>query len=90
MGFRPLEINSLNKLNTCPPILPNCCSIEYRYEKELELPQLPEMVFGDNVLRVEHASGCGVELNALDALRKVDPHHDHMKVAAANEWQEAR
>ena len=48
------------------------------------------MVFGDNVLRVEHASGCGVEFNALDSLRKVDPHNDHMKVAAANEWQEAR
>ena len=48
------------------------------------------MVFGDNVLRVEHASGCSVEFNALDALRKVDAHHDKMKVAAAEEWQEAR
>ncbi|XP_033107007.1 TIP41-like protein [Anneissia japonica] len=61
-----------------------------RYQRSLELPQLPEMVFGDNVLRIEHQAGFGIEFNALDALKLVDAHQDLLKVAVAKAWQEAR
>ncbi|XP_077977013.1 TIP41-like protein [Glandiceps talaboti] len=61
-----------------------------RYQRDLQLPQLPEMVFGGNVLRVIHSDGFGIEFNALDALKLVDPIHDLMKVAVADRWREAR
>lgn len=48
------------------------------------------MVFASNSLSVTHDSGFGVTFNALDALRLVDAEHDLMKVAVAQEWQEAR
>ena len=66
------------------------CSPNLRFESQLRLPQLPEMVFADNVLRLKHAAGFGIEFNALDALRLVDPDHDHLKVAVSQAWKEAR
>ena len=42
-----------------------------RFESELELPQFPEMVFGNNILKLEHSDGYGIEFNALDALKGV-------------------
>ncbi|XP_059142040.1 TIP41-like protein isoform X2 [Physella acuta] len=61
-----------------------------KYEQELRLPQLPEMVFAENCLKIYHQSGCGIEFNALDALRLVDASTDLIKVAASEEWQNAR
>ncbi|XP_022089894.1 TIP41-like protein [Acanthaster planci] len=61
-----------------------------RYHQELELPQLPEMIFGDNVLRIMNVGGYGIEFNAFDSLKRVDAHNDPIKVAAAQKWQEAR
>lgn len=61
-----------------------------RISAELELPSLPEMVFGDNTLQIDHAAGFGIQFNALDALRLVDNKHDLMKVAVAEEWQNSR
>ncbi|XP_036358227.1 TIP41-like protein isoform X1 [Octopus sinensis] len=60
------------------------------YEKELTLPQLPEMVFADNILRLEHNDGFGLEFNALDALKCVDAEHDLLQVAASQVWKNAR
>ena len=48
------------------------------------------MVFADNVLRLEHSDGFGLEFNALDALKRVDAHNDVLKVAATKVWREAR
>lgn len=56
----------------------------------MELPQVPEMIFADNVLRVVHDDGYGIEFNALDALKCVDAHHDPLKVAVSQAWREAR
>ncbi|XP_013380103.1 TIP41-like protein isoform X1 [Lingula anatina] len=61
-----------------------------RFETELKLPQLPEMIFANNKLRLVHTDGFGIEFNALDALRLVDAEHDLMKVAVADAWREAR
>ncbi|XP_028414892.1 TIP41-like protein [Dendronephthya gigantea] len=61
-----------------------------RFTSELKLPSLPEMVFGDNCLRIQHEVGFGLEFNALDALRLVDSERDLMKVACADAWQKSR
>ena len=61
-----------------------------RFESQLELPQFPEMIFADNILRIEHCEGFGLEFSALDALKLVDAHNDPLKVAVAEEWKEAR
>lgn len=54
------------------------------------MPSLPEMLFGDNVLRIQHTDGYGIEFNAIDALKQVSSMEDTVKVACAQEWQESR
>ncbi|PWA14596.1 hypothetical protein CCH79_00017620, partial [Gambusia affinis] len=54
------------------------------------MPSLPEMLYGDNVLRIQHTDHYGIEFNAIDALKKVNNMEDTVKVACAQEWQESR
>ncbi|KAM6970065.1 TIP41-like protein [Aplochiton taeniatus] len=61
-----------------------------RLAEEMNMPSLPEMLFGDNVLRIQHSDGYGIEFNAIDALRRVNNLQDSVKVACAQEWQESR
>lgn len=61
-----------------------------RLAEEMHMPALPEMLFGDNVLRIEHSDGFGIEFNAIDALKRVNNLQDSVKVACAQEWQESR
>lgn len=61
-----------------------------RLADEMNMPSLPEMLFGDNVLRIQHSDGYGIEFNANDALRRVNNMEDVVKVACAQEWQESR
>lgn len=56
----------------------------------MELPSIPEMVFGENLLQITHENGFGIQFNAFDALKKVDNKCDLMKVAVAEEWQSKR
>ncbi|XP_043928282.1 TIP41-like protein [Protopterus annectens] len=59
--------------------------------EEMHVPGLPEMLFGDNVLRIQHTEGFGIEFNAKDALRRVrNCQQELVKVACAEEWQESR
>ncbi len=48
------------------------------------------MIFAENTLRVEHSGGFGIAFTAHDALKRVDAHHDLLKVAATKVWTEAR
>lgn len=52
----------------------------------------PEMIFGDNLVQIQHvASGWTIELNAFDALDKVDKTGSSMlAVSYSKEWQESR
>ncbi|KAL5010664.1 hypothetical protein ScPMuIL_012969 [Solemya velum] len=61
-----------------------------KFESALALPQLPEMIFADNVLRLDHSSGFSLDFTALEALKLVDAHNDPLKVAVAQAWTEAR
>ncbi|XP_078265292.1 TIP41-like protein isoform X2 [Rhinoraja longicauda] len=58
--------------------------------EEMKMHSLPEMLFGDNVLKVQHAGGFGIVFNATDALKTVDNGHGTVKVACADAWQESR
>lgn len=61
-----------------------------RFDQDLELPSLPEMVFPESTLRLEHESGAVLEFLALDALKPVNPSEDLLKVAVAEEWTRQR
>lgn len=52
----------------------------------------PEMIFGDNVVSVEHLeSGWVIEFNSFDALDRVDKTGGSMlQVAHSKEWQSTR
>ena len=62
-----------------------------RIEKELELPALPEMLFGATTLKLQNKDNEFVLLfSSIDALRLVDNKRDLMKVAVAENWQKER
>lgn len=85
---QPLQCGSLNKEDST---IYNASLCDFcLYEKELKLPQLPEMTFASNCIRLEHDKGFGIEFNALEALKLVDSKNDVMKVAIAEAWQESR
>lgn len=51
----------------------------------------PEMIFGDNMVSIEHASGWGINFNTYDALDRVDKTGGSMlQVAHSKEWQSTR
>jgi len=66
-------------------LLPVC-----RFEAQLELPHVPDMIFAENCLRLVHQSGFGIEFTTLDALKCVGTEHGIVQVAGAKEWKEAR
>jgi len=67
-----------------------CCNCVDRFEAQLDLPHLPDMIFADNSLRLVHESGFGVEFTALDALKCVGIEQDVVQVANAHAWKAAR
>jgi type 2A phosphatase activator TIP41 len=71
-------------------ILPSKGELRDLYETEIQLPHLPDMLFADNVLRLKHKNGFGLEFKAFDALKLVDPKADLIKVSVAKEWKESR
>ncbi|KAG0212736.1 hypothetical protein BGX31_001437 [Mortierella sp. GBA43] len=59
---------------------------------DLGIP-IPEMIFGNNYLSIEHASGFKLEFKALPALAMVDKSSkssDLIKVSYAREWFDRR
>jgi len=54
------------------------------------LHSMPDMLFNENLLRLEHSSGVGIEFNALDALKLIEETKDPLQVAVADGWQSAR
>ncbi|EPE32972.1 hypothetical protein GLAREA_05984 [Glarea lozoyensis ATCC 20868] len=59
--------------------------------ERLSIP-VPEMIFGDNMVAIEHlATGWRMEFNAYDALDRVDKTDKNMlKVAYSQEWSSSR
>lgn len=66
------------------------CNICKYYLSLPQLHSLPDMLFKDNVFKLEHYSGVGIEFNPLDALRLVKETKDPLQVAVAGGWQSAR
>ena len=51
----------------------------------------PEMIFGDNMVSIEHRSGWAINFNTYDALDRVDKSGESMlQVAHSREWQSTR
>ena len=63
---------------------------EIRFNQDLKLPSLPEMVFPESSLKIEHASGVTLEFLAMDALQLVNTSEYPLKVAMADEWSKQR
>lgn len=61
-----------------------------RFNKTLELPHLPEMVFPNNILTLIHPTGGKIEFNTLDALKLVSNGRLALQVACAEAWKETR
>lgn len=59
--------------------------------QKLGIP-VPEMIFGDNMVSIEHlSSGWRLEFNAFNALDRVDKTDKNMlKVAYSKEWSSSR
>lgn len=61
-----------------------------RFERNLPLPSLPDMVFANNLLQITHTSGGSIAFNSLEALKCVNDREDILQVAHAEAWKEAR
>ncbi|XP_077449377.1 TIP41-like protein isoform X1 [Stigmatopora argus] len=77
------------KVTTAKNHIMNSKDLE-RLTQELNLPSLPEMLFGENMLRIQHGDGFGIEFNAIDALKRINNSDDNVQVACAQQWQESR
>lgn len=66
------------------------CNICKHHETLPTLHNMPDMLFNNNILKLEHYTGVGIEFNALDALKCVKETKDPLKVAVADGWQSAR
>ncbi|KAL1922334.1 uncharacterized protein VTP21DRAFT_9873 [Calcarisporiella thermophila] len=85
-GCRGIKINGWTLISKKASIL-NSSEIS-QTEKLLGIP-LPEMIFGNNELRLMHKSGFNFVFNAVDALKRVDvtsKSNELIKVAYAKEW----
>ncbi|XP_015596112.1 TIP41-like protein [Cephus cinctus] len=60
------------------------------YNRTLELPHMPDMVFPNNILTLKHVSGAVLQFNALDALRRVSNGKIQLQLACAEAWKESR
>ncbi|PIC39962.1 hypothetical protein B9Z55_011478 [Caenorhabditis nigoni] len=68
---------------------PNC--LKCKYDTELELDELPEMVFARNCLRIHFQSAGFIEFNTLDALKMViSDRLPDVQVGASSAWQSSR
>lgn len=56
----------------------------------MTLPHLPDMVFTQNSLKIDHSDGFGLRFEPLEPLRFVNDHDDLIHVAMAGEWVAAR
>lgn len=66
----------------------NGCFI--RYEERLHLPHFPDMTFANNLLRIQHKNGFGLEFKALDALVEVKDRCLGTVISVTEDWLKAR
>lgn len=92
VGIKPRPLYGPPLETAVPPRPPSLnLLLPFRFSRELAgLPSLPEMVFPDSCLLLEHEGGCGLKFSALEALRRVDTTGEPLKVAAAEVWGKTR
>ncbi|XP_063989529.1 TIP41-like protein [Diachasmimorpha longicaudata] len=60
------------------------------YNRALEMPHMPDMVFPNNILYLKHQNGAKIQFNALDALKRVSNGKINIQLACAESWKESR
>ncbi|XP_048511398.1 TIP41-like protein isoform X2 [Athalia rosae] len=60
------------------------------FNRTLDLPHMPDMVFPNNVLTLKYNDKAVIEFNALDALRRVSNGKINLQLACAEAWKESR
>ncbi|CAD6208810.1 GSCOCG00003617001-RA-CDS [Cotesia congregata] len=73
---------------SCPADSDPCQFCEYN--RALEMPHMPDMVFPNNILTLKHHGKAEFNFNALDALKLVANGKINVKLACADAWQESR
>ena len=54
-------------------ILPSEGPLRTAYEQQLKIPQFPEMIFHENVIKIHHkVGGWGISFSTLDAMKLID------------------
>lgn len=74
-------------------ILPSEGPLRAAYEEQVPLPQFPEMIFHENVIKIHHKAGrWGIAFSALEAMKMIDAERlpEGVKVAAADSWRSSR
>lgn len=61
-----------------------------RYEERLHLPHFPDMTFANNLLRIVHKNGFGLEFKALNALQEVKDRCLGTVISVTEDWLKAR
>jgi len=61
-----------------------------QYEAQLHLPHFPDMTFANNLLRIVHTDGYGLEFKALNALQEVKDRCLGTTISVTEDWLKAR
>jgi len=87
--FSTSKSHILNSKCTCAAGVRPCCLC--RFEQQVEKQHLPDMIFPDNFLKIQHSSGAGLQFGAVGALQQLrDTEADGVQVAHARVWKQAR
>jgi len=74
-------------------ILPSEGPLRTAYEERLKIPQFPEMIFHENVIKIRHkVGGWGISFSTLDAMKLIDAYNlpEGIKVASTESWRASR
>jgi len=74
-------------------ILPSEGPLRADYEDQIKLPQFPEMIFHENVIKIHHKiGGWGISFSTLDALKMIDAERlpEGIQVASTDSWRASR
>ena len=58
--------------------------------KQFELPHLPDMLFANNKVMFTHEKGASLQFLPLEALKRVNPNEDLVRVSYSKDWLAAR
>jgi len=58
--------------------------------RDINMKKGPDMIFGNNFVKLEHSSGFSIEFNSHDALKTIDNSQAPPKVSISKEWLQSK